>query len=83
MKQPYDSDKRQTKKFHLTTRYFEGTRLRQQDRNPLPELEHKKTTLSGGLKQTVEVAQQLKQLQTVESFTWHRAIFAGGCPPTI
>ena len=42
MKQPYDSDKRQTKKFHLTTRYFEGTRLRQQDRNPLPELEQKK-----------------------------------------
>ncbi|MCX5946628.1 MAG: hypothetical protein NTY67_00010, partial [Cyanobacteria bacterium] len=26
MKQAYDSDKRQIKKFHLTSRYFAGTR---------------------------------------------------------
>ena len=83
MKQPYDSDKQQTKKFHQTSRYFAGTRLRERARNPSPDIMHKKTTLLGGLKQTVGAAQQLKQLQTVESFTWHRAIFAGGCPPTI
>ena len=47
------------------------------------ENKHKKATRLGGFFINKQKTKFTSVCWLVECFTWHRAIFAGGCPPTI